>query len=388
MRQALFWFRVAVLFLWRSERVTLVLALMIFTAVAALVFLSSLVTGVKDAMIRNSVGLYSGHISATNLPAEVGPESLYVEGVTQVLQRRPRPGILTAGQRMAPVTLMAVAPAAEAAATGLPRKIIHGAYPAPDSDQILLSTHLAEQLGVATGATLSFSGGREKRAYELEVSGIYRTGVDRLDYGLAFVADRTSAGSRTAWQAAVFIEAGAFLEDVKARLQRAVSGQAVFKSWSERMPDLRQLIDLNYVSMNLVTILVFGVVALGVASAFVVFVLKNIREYGIMRAMGVSVGDVSWLIGAEILALSLMASLFGMLVGAIVIFLVARTGIDLTFFTSHNRYFSMSGVIYPRATSYALAIPPLVAVSSSLLAAIWPIAMIGRKKVVDILRMI
>ena len=38
MSQALFWFRVAVLFLWRSVRVTLVLALMIFTAVIALVF--------------------------------------------------------------------------------------------------------------------------------------------------------------------------------------------------------------------------------------------------------------------------------------------------------------------------------------------------------------
>jgi ABC-type antimicrobial peptide transport system permease subunit len=130
------------------------------------------------------------------------------------------------------------------------------------------------------------------------------------------------------------------------------------------------------------------VVAIGVACAFVVVVLKNLREYGIMRSMGVTVGDVACLIGAEILFLSILAALGGVLAGALVVVLVAHTGIDLTVFTSHNRYFSLSGIIYPRATAYSLVIPPLMAVGFSLLAAIWPIALIGRKKVADILRMV
>jgi len=125
-----------------------------------------------------------------------------------------------------------------------------------------------------------------------------------------------------------------------------------------------------------------------VACAFVVFVLKNIREYGIMRSMGVSTGDMGWLIIAEILILSLLASLFGLLVGAAAVALVARTGIDLTAFTAHNRYFSVSGMIHPRATGYALGVPPLVAVGFSLVASTWPIALIGRKRVADILRMV
>jgi hypothetical protein len=45
-------------------------------------------------------------------------------------------------------------------------------------------------------------------------------------------------------------------------------------------------------------------------------------------------------------------------------------------------------VVYPRATGYALGIPPLVAVGFSLLGSIWPIALIGRKKVADILRIV
>jgi len=388
MKRIAFWVRVAVLFLVRSGRVSLVLALMIFSAVAALVFLSSLATGVNDAMIRNSVGLYTGHISGDNLPAAVTPDMLQVDGVIRVLRRRAMPGMLSAGQQMVPVTLMAVVPEAEAAMTGLPRKVIDGHYLTPASDQILLSAYLAGQLGVTTGASLSFADGRAQREYGFNVCGIYRTEVDRLDYGVAFVADGVRDGDRDTWQAAIFLDAGVPPERVTAQLAKRAPGEAVFQSWLDRMPDLRQLIELNYISMNLVTFLVFSVVAIGVACAFVMFVLKHIREYGIMRSMGVTVGDVAWLIGSEILLLSLLASLCGVLAGALVVMLVAHTGIDLTALTSHNRYFSISGMIYPRATGYALGIPPLVAVGFSLLASIWPIALIGRKKVADILRIV
>lgn len=388
MKRISFWLRVAVLFLVRSGRVTLVLALMIFSAVAALVFLSSLATGVNDAMIRNSVGLYTGHISGENLPAAVTPEMLRVDGVIRVLRRRARPGMLSVGRRMVPVTLMVVEPAVESSMTGIPRKIIDGTYLAPAANQILLSAYLAEQIGVTTGASLSFVDGRAQREVGLTVCGIYRTEVDRLDYGIAFVADKGREADREPWQAAIFLEAGVAPDRVKAQLEKRFPGHAVFQTWLERMPDLRQLIDLNYISMNLVTILVFSVVALGVACAFVMFVLKNIREYGIMRSMGVTVGDMTWLIGGEILLLSLLASLLGVLAGSLIVALVAHTGIDLTALTSHNRYFTVSGMVYPRATGYALGIPPLVAVGFSLLASIWPIALIGRKKVADILRIV
>lgn len=388
MKRMAFWLRVAVLFLVRSGRVTLVLALMIFTAVTALVFLSSLATGVNDAMIRNSLGLYTGHISGENLPPALTPETLRVDGVIGVLRRCAMPGMLSAGRRLVPVTLVAVAPEAEAAMTGLPRKVIDGHYLAPASDQILLSAYLAEQLGVTTGSSLFFVDGRAQREYGFTVCGIYRTEVDRLDYGVAFVAERACDVDRESWQAAIFLDAGVPPERVTAQLGKRVPGDAVFQSWLDRMPDLRQLIDLNRISMNLVTILVFSVVAMGVACAFVVFVLKNLREYGIMRSMGVTVGDVACLIGAEILVLSLLAALGGVLAGVLIVAIVAHSGIDLTVFTSHNRYFTLSGIIYPRATAYALAIPPLMAVGFSLLAAIWPIALIGRKKVADILRMV
>lgn len=54
------------------------------------------------------------------------------------------------------------------------------------------------------------------------------------------------------------------------------------------MPDLTELIDLNRISMGFVMILVLGVVSFGTACAFAIFIISNIREYGIMKAMGVT----------------------------------------------------------------------------------------------------
>jgi ABC-type lipoprotein release transport system permease subunit len=383
-----FWLRVAALFLWRSGRVTLVLSLMILVAVAALVFLSATAAGINDAMIRNSVGLFSGHIAATHLPGTLAPEALQVAGVDQVLPRRPTPGMLSAAGRLAPVTLMRVVPALEKAATGLPRKIVRGRYLTGAPDEILVSAHLAEQLAVGVGERLVFRGGNRSQQTVFTICGIYRTEVDRLDYGLAFAAGAERRDDGEPWQAALFLAPGVAPPTVIERLEKEIAGAAVFKSWAELMPDLRELIDLNRISMALVTVLVFSVVAIGVACAFVVFVLKNIREYGIMRSMGVTVGDMAALIGAEILLLSLMAALLGVLTGALAVALTARSGIDLTAFTAHNRYFTVSGMIYPRATPKALLAPPLVAVGFSLLASLWPITLIGRKKVADILRIV
>jgi hypothetical protein len=68
--------------------------------------------------------------------------------------------------------------------------------------------------------------------------------------------------------------------------------------------------------------------------------------------------------------------------------LVGRTGIDLTAFTSHNRYFAVSALIFPRLTAYSLGLPPALACLFSLAATIWPVAPVAGKKAAAVLRMV
>jgi ABC-type lipoprotein release transport system permease subunit len=124
-----FWLRIASLFLLRSRRTTVVLSLMVLLSVSILIFLSSLAVGINDAMVRNSVSLYSGHVAGFNLAADLTPERLRIDGVDAVVKRIENRGLLQHDDRFEPVTLIASNPADEIANTALWRKISAGKYP-------------------------------------------------------------------------------------------------------------------------------------------------------------------------------------------------------------------------------------------------------------------
>lgn len=127
----LFWIKTASLFLVRSRRATAVLILMVFSSVATLIFLASLAVGINDAMIRNSVSLFSGHISGFNLPMTISRKSLFTDGVSNVLMRIPTPGTLSHRGKLVMVTLIAVDPIEEKKSTAIWKKIVHGRYLEP-----------------------------------------------------------------------------------------------------------------------------------------------------------------------------------------------------------------------------------------------------------------
>jgi ABC-type lipoprotein release transport system permease subunit len=384
-----FWVKTAFLFLFRSGRSTIVLSLMVVTAVCTLIFLSSLAVGVNDAMILNSVSLYSGHITGFALPPWLKTDNLFVEGVVSVLKRISIPGILSYQGNIETVTLIGVNPSAELKSTAIWKKIIDGKYLQAAEQSIILSQPLAEKLMVKPGGILNFSSGFEKNNIQLKVSGIYRTGIDQLDRGIAFCPLVAIADMQVMWSAAIFLNAGVEPESVIAEFHRKISDTHQFKSWQKQMPDLRQLIDLEYLSMGIVTVLVFGVVSLGIACAFVIFILKNLREYGIMKAMGVTSREITLLIFMEVVLMNLAATFIGIIGGILVVLLVDKIGgIDLTAFTSHNRYFAISGIISPRLTSYSLGLPPLVSFLFGLSSAIWPSVLVVRKRAADILRIV
>jgi ABC-type lipoprotein release transport system permease subunit len=384
-----FWTRIAFLFLYRSGRSTIALSLMLVAAVSALIFLSALAVGITDAMIRNSVSLYSGHITGFGLPVSLKTDTLHINGVADVLRRTPSHGLMTFRDRFETITLIGIEPAAELKRTAIRQKITVGRFPRNDEQSILLSQPLADSLKVQVGDTLAFKSGFSGAGIRLMVSGIYRTGIDQLDRGIAFCPSEALPATGPNWTAAVFLEDGVDPATVIASYRRSLFKDYQFKSWEESMPDLAQLIDLNYLSMGIVTALVFGIVSLGIACAFVIFILKNLREYGIMKAMGVTSREMTLLIVIEVVVMNLAASCIGIFAGVLAVFITNQTGgLDLTAFTSHNRYFTVSGVIFPRLTFFSLYSPPVVSFLFCLFAAIWPAVLIARKKAADILRIV
>lgn len=384
-----FWVRIAFLFLIRSGRTTAALSFMVVTAVAALIFLSALAVGVEDAMLRNTVGLFSGHITAHDIPASVARKELKTAGIQAVLKRNYRQGVLSQSSLAQPVILCGINPRQEAEVTAFEKKILQGRYPESVRNEILISSELREIFNVRIGDKLQFSFKSGGDTSDFFVSGIYQSNLPGLERGLIFCPLGMIPGNNTSWTAAIFLNPGVEAANVVDVFSRRFPQPIRFVTWESQMPELRQLIDLEAISMLVVIFLVFGVVAIGIACSFVIFIIRNMREYGAMKAMGVTTTEMSLLIVTKVTLMNLMGCTAGLMIGILAVKVVSHLGgIDLSAFTSHNRYFAVSGILYPRLTPFSMWTPPVVSFIFSLFAAVWPAALVARKRVADILRWI
>jgi ABC-type lipoprotein release transport system permease subunit len=384
-----FWTRIALLFLIRSGRSTASLSVMVIAAVSALIFLSALSVGVGDAMLRNTVGLFSGHITGYKIDPSLSSEDLMVDGVRGVLKRVWINGILSNKSLDIPLMLCGIKPEEETCLTAFPNKLIEGRYPKNGHGELLISKPLAEKLNVQIGSSLSFTPGLQGDMMHLTISGIYQTRIDLLDRDMAFCPSDVIPAKNPEWSAAVFLRNGVDPQGVMDLFRQKLPIRFRFESWETLMPDLSQLIELEKISMAIVIFLVFGVVSVGIACSFIIFIIKNMREYGIMKAMGVTTWEMSVLIVLKVAIMNALACGIGLFIGCAAVWIVAGTGgIDITAFTSHNQYFTVSGIIYPRLTFFSLLAPPATAFVFSSTAAVWPAALLAKQKAADILRMI
>lgn len=384
--EPLFWIKTAGLFLFRSRRMTLALGLMISFAVGTLIFISAIAVGINDSMIHNSTGLYSGHIAGVNLPATLSHEDLTVDGVASVLQRFQIPGTLHHQGKNEMVMLIAVDPDRELKSTAVWKKIVKGRYIENNTSEILINQATAERLNVIPGMEILFRSGTSE--YPLSISGIFKTGIDQLDNNVAFCPVFLFSDRPATWDCAVFLEPASDLKAIMASYGRKGLLLYDLRTWKERMPDLMQLIELNRISMTFVMVLVLGVVCFGTACTFAIFIISSIREYGVMKAMGVTPGETIMLIFSEVVLMNLAASFFGAFGGFLIVFITSKTGIDLSSFTSHNQYFVVSGLIIPRLTLFSFFLPSILAILFCLFSAVWPALIVIRQKPADILRSI
>lgn len=382
------WGGMAASFLIRSPRTTAVLSLMVVAAVSTMIFLAALCEGVSDAMIRNSVELFTGHITCSNLPEGFPVDRLRTGAVKGVLERATIPGLLMRGAATEQLLLIEVDPSRETALSAVAKKVVRGRYLRDGEPGIVLSAIVAERLSVELGQTVAFRKLPEGSEVSLEVKGIYSTGLDQVDRTMAFCPRGFLPQVQRVRTAAVFLKEGVETQSLVEQFRSSFPGEMSCSSWKELMPDLEQLIELNYISMEIVLALVFGVMSLGIGCAVVIIVLKNIREFGVLKAMGVTSGELALLIAFQVLWMTLSAALVGLLLGAGASWIWGNGGIDLSRFTSHNRYFAVSGVIFPRLTPFSLLTPPSLALLAGFVAALWPIGLVLRKKTADILRMI
>jgi len=101
-------------------------------------------------------------------------------------------------------------------------------------------------------------------------------------------------------------------------------------SWEDAMPTLAALLEASNAKEGFIVGILFVLVAVGTMNTMLMSVMERTREFGMIRAMGVSKGSVRQLVLVEGLVLGLIGSVAGVVLAFLLNLRTSTAGIDLT----------------------------------------------------------
>jgi ABC-type lipoprotein release transport system permease subunit len=243
-------------------------------------------------------------------------------------------GLLTSPRNASAVTVEGIEPDAEATLTLLDDRLKDGHW-LDDDRGILLGDLLVSTLGVGVGDKVVFMtqvGGGEMQSRLFRVAGVFHTGNEMLDaFGALARIEATQEllpVADAAHQVAVIVP-GAGKAEVPTAPAAAVAPGADVLSWRQALPLLeeQEALDENfsgifYLAMGLI-------VAVGVLNTVLMSVMERVREFGVLRAIGMRSRPLFAMIVAEGLVLGVLGAIASVLLAAPAIHWLVVHGIDL-----------------------------------------------------------
>jgi ABC-type lipoprotein release transport system permease subunit len=388
--------------LWRNRRRTALALTAIGLSQALVLFYGGILRGYADWMVETITGPMLGHaqVHAPGWQKEramdetiphVAESIAAIRGVPDVEGASARiyaPALAAKGRQGYAVVVLGVSPQEESGRAGL----LHSAAVLPSGKRVLVGSALASQMGLARGDTLAVIGQAADGSLANDlyrIAGVVTTPVDLVNR-LGVVMDLPEAQSLFVMpDEAHEIVIRARRADEAAAVAAGVAALPLLRGeevldWKRIAPEMVDLVDLVEVSWIFVLVLVFIAAAAGVANTMLMATFERVRELGMLLALGARPGRIVRLIVAESLALGVTGAVLGTGLGALVVAITHRTGVDFAALVSGSPSdvafmgMNMSMTVFPSLAPTHVVQGFLAVAVTSVVASVWPAARAAR----------
>ena len=345
-------FRMAWRNVWRNRRRSLVtMSAMAFALWVELLY-AGLLPGMLEDMEEDITGLEIGdlqihaadYLERPSLYSSI-PDSAALVAKIEGLGYGAAPrllggGLAAAGEFSAGVALRGVDVARDAAVTQVAGKVADGTWlDAADPKGVVLGKALARTLGVAVGdelilLTSAADGSMGNDLYS--VRGVLHSIAAGADRTTVYVTDDAFRElmllDRGAHQVIVRLPDDADLGEAKAALEGfggALEGPIDVMTWRELMPIVAQMLDSTQGMIYIVFFVVYIAVGILILNAMLMAVFERIREFGVLKAIGVGPTQVLRLILYESGIQVVLAAVVGFTLALPGMWYLSTHGIDV-----------------------------------------------------------
>lgn len=335
---------------WRNSRRTLAAVAATSLGLFAMIVYSGLVDGYLDRMERQVLDVEMGdiqihHAEYRNSPSLYDrieePQVLLSELDEAGLPAAPRllgSGLGAAGESSAGVSLFGIDVERDATVSKIDERVAEGQWlDAAAPGEVVIGRRLARILGLEVGGELIVlsQGADGSMANDLYVvRGILQGITDGVDRGGVYmVADafrELMVVPEGVHQVVVRRPPTAELEPTAQVVRELVPEQLEAKTWRELKPTLASMLDSASGAMVMMFLIVYAAIAIVILNAMLMAVFERVREFGVLKAIGVSPGGVLRLIYLETLLQTVLSIVIGVALAIPANYYLSTTGIDLS----------------------------------------------------------
>jgi len=379
--------------LWRNYRRTLIMLLAIAIGVWAMIFMSALMRGMTDQMVRNGLHTLPGEVqlhhphyrddpSVVNAMPPPSAQLLRFLDSAPVVAWSARvrvPAVVASERGSRGVTLLGIDPAAESALGAVPDNLVEGRFlQGPDDRGLVIGASLARRLETRLGkrvVIMSQDPDNNVADWGVRIVGVYRARLqgqeDQFVYAgrsvvqdMLKIQDRVSEIALTAddyrhvaaWYPAAAAAAGNGIETLP---------------WYELDTFLGTMLSVQDGFSLIFMVVIFLALSFGLVNTLVMAVFDRVREIGLMQALGMRPG----LILVQLLLESLFLLCLGLVAGNLLAYITIKpleSGIDISGVAQGMEMMGMGTTLYPALAPRDMVMSTGVVVILGLLASLLP----------------
>ncbi len=355
--------------IWRNKRRTLILSVAVIIGVGGMVFALGFMNGYLEQIVDNNVNPVVGHIQIhetgftdnPRLRSNIRPDQTKlnqikdIEGIEAFAFRIKTNGMISSARYSSGVQIMGVQPDAENEVASIPNKIVEGRFlKKSDKNKIVLGQALFQKLKVREGSKVVLMAGDksgEIASAAFRVVGVFDGPSEDLEKRIVYItlddAQRIFGLQERISEIVIRMKNRDFVSSGAAELKRIFGENIEVLSWKELIPAIVQMVEFADNVIYIFYLIIFISMAFGIVNVFLMAVMERIREFGIMKSLGLRPMHLVFLVSMEGLFLGTLAIFLGVGVGALIIEYFDRYGLDLSFFGKGAEFWGFNPVIYP-----------------------------------------
>ncbi len=148
------------------------------------------------------------------------------------------------------------------------------------------------------------------------------------------------------------------------------------KNWRELRPVVAKTMDSTDISLFIMLLITYTAIGMVSLNAMLMSVFERIKEFGVMKAVGMPPWKVAYLIFTEAMVQAMLAGIFGLALGIPAALYLQTYGIDLSSFISGGSFggVAIDPIWYARITPSSVLSPLTFLLVITMLAVVYPCA--------------